>query len=88
MYSFPTWRKQGVQPREGFRMVTDVKEKLDKWRYSRAWTEDFICIIIIFFTHILNIFIMQRYFDRNLGQNKLKKLPKGIFSNYSKLKAL
>ena len=31
---------------------------------------------------------MQRYFDRDLGQNKLKKLPKGIFSNYTKLKAL
>ena len=36
----------------------------------------------------LIFFIMQRFFDRNLGQNKLKKLPQDIFSNYTKLKAL
>ena len=70
-------------------MVADVKEKLDKWRYSRACSKVFICIIIFFLVYIFLIFfIMQRFFDRNLGQNKLKKLPQDIFSNYTKLKAL
>ena len=70
-------------------MVADVKEKLDKWRYSRAYSKVFISIIIIFLVYIFLIFfIMQRFYDRNLGQNKLKKLPQDIFSNYTKLKAL
>ena len=70
-------------------MVADVKEKLDKWRYSRAYSKVFISIIIFFLVYIFLIFlIMQRFYDRNLGQNKLKKLPQDIFSNYTKLKAL
>ena len=40
------------------------------------------------YTYFLFFFIMQRFYDRNLGQNKLKKLPQDIFSNYTKLKAL
>ena len=71
-------------------MVADVKEKLDKWRYSRAYSKVFISIIVFFSCiHIFSFFfIMQRFYDRNLGQNKLKKLPQDIFSNYTKLKAL
>ena len=70
-------------------MVADVKEKLDKWRYSRAYSKVFISIIVFFLVYIFLIFfIMQRFYDRNLGQNKLKKLPQDIFNNYTKLKAL
>ena len=49
MYSIQTGVKTGVLLLEGIKMVVDVKEKLDIWRYSRACSK----VLIIFFLYNL-----------------------------------